>query len=586
MFRKLSVRQKLLGVLCLLSLVPVIAAIVTFHAVRQQEDAQAAADKALRGTLYLDRINAHVYAVVAENRGIYSSGEGWATLSRFTQGLLFHLSKISALTEKWKEDAVDTEADKVVNLSVQLDEFIRFRKELVRIAREVSVEAAKDYGFNVPNLNNRQALNATLNDLATSYERLVSERQGVVASTRQRVKIVILGAVGSSMLALVVGIIVVNRRFTRPFEELQQSMQILASGDLNTQIPHKGEGNEIGKMASALEVFRNNLHETERLREERAHNERLAQCARQEQLLREKRAEEELRLTEQRAREERKTELRALAASFEAVIGSIVEVVVRASKELRYSAEQLIALAKNTNDQSIAVAATSGDTSDNVSNVAVAVEELARAVSRISEQVQQSSSVASRATSEAEKTSFEMRELSHAAEEIGGIVQFISNIASQTNLLALNATIEAARAGKAGGGFAVVAHEVKALAEQTANATVNISEQISNIQSSTQQVTSSIANITSTINSADAVASAIATSIEQQQTATQKIVDNVQQASVGTTGVAESIANVQRAAEDSSTSANQVLSAARELSEQAETLRGEVSKFLIQVRAA
>lgn len=586
MFQMLSIRLKLLSVLCLLSFVPVIAAFVTFQAVEQQERAQEAADKALRGARYLDRMNGHVFAVVAENRGIYASGEGWATLNRFTEGLLFHLSRIAALTEEWKADGIDVEAQKVAKLSVQINEFIRFRKELVRIALEESVPAAKVFGFNEPNLKNRQALNKSLQELSGIYDKLVPERQVIVVKMRQRLNMVIVGAVILSLIALIAGIVILRRGLTSPLNTLQDAMQTLADGDLNTHIPYAGQTNEIGKMASALEVFRNNLHETERLREEQLQSEKRAERAREEQLISEKRAAEELILAEHRSHEQRKKELQALANSFESAIGSIVEVVAHASTKLHVAAEHLISLSDNTNSQSRAVAITSEEASNNVSNVVNAVEELAHAVRQISHQVQQSSTVASKAAAEAEKTTTEVRHLSKAADEIGGIVHFISDIATQTNLLALNATIEASRAGAAGKGFAVVAHEVKELAEQTAKASANIGAQVSNIQSSTQQVTNSIATIATTINDVDAVSSTIATSVEEQRNATQKIVSNVQQASSGTAGVADSITKVQRAAEDSSECANQVLSAARDLSEQSDVLRNEVSKFLTQVRAA
>jgi len=176
--------------------------------------------------------------------------------------------------------------------------------------------------------------------------------------------------------------------------------------------------------------------------------------------------------------------------------------------------------------------------------------------------------------------------LATAAEKIGGIVDLINNIASQTNLLALNATIEAARAGEAGKGFAVVASEVKALAEQTSKATAQIGDQITGIQTSTQQSINRIAAITKTIGEVDAIAVTIATSVEEQGSATQEIARNVHQASQGTQDVAKNISGVRQSAENSSAAASQVLSAARDLSRQSETLQGEMEKFLLKVRAA
>jgi methyl-accepting chemotaxis protein len=250
------------------------------------------------------------------------------------------------------------------------------------------------------------------------------------------------------------------------------------------------------------------------------------------------------------------------------------------------TAEQLTGSANQTGDRSAAVASASEQSSANVNSVAAAANELTFSIAEISKQVHHSSTIARKASNESQTTSAQVHELARAAEKIGGIVDLIADIASQTNLLALNATIEAARAGEAGKGFAVVASEVKALAEQTAKATAEIGAQITAIQSSTEQASSTIGTIAQTIAEVDSVTASIATAVEEQGAATQEIARNVQEASASTADVARNITGVREAVESSTAATSEVLTAARDLSRQAEMLRGEVNKFLATVRAA
>ncbi len=117
------------------------------------------------------------------------------------------------------------------------------------------------------------------------------------------------------------------------------------------------------------------------------------------------------------------------------------------------------------------------------------------------------------------------------------MISLIRGIADQTNLLALNATIESARAGEAGRGFAVVASEVKELATQTAKATEDISNRISEVQNSTGETVTSMGEIMRVITNMKQISSSIAGAVEQQGAATAEIAHNCQRAADGTQNV-------------------------------------------------
>jgi len=197
-------------------------------------------------------------------------------------------------------------------------------------------------------------------------------------------------------------------------------------------------------------------------------------------------------------------------------------------------------------------------------------------INEISRQVKESSKIATEAVKQAEETDGRINELSKAAVRIGDVVKLINSVAEQTNLLALNATIEAARAGEAGGGFAVVAQEVKALAAQTAKATEEISSQIGGMQTATQESVAAIKAIGATIAKTSEISSTIAAAVEGQDAAAQEIARNVGEAAKGTAKVASNITDVNRGASDTGTASAQVLPSAQSLSNESNRLKLEV----------
>jgi len=353
----------------------------------------------------------------------------------------------------------------------------------------------------------------------------------------------------------------VGGSIVRPVVGMTMAMGKLAAGDVNAEIPSRDATDEIGAMAKAVDVFKQNAIERIRL-------------------------ENEQKEAEARSVAQRKTDMRKLADQFQTAVGNIIEAVSSASTELEAAAGTLTKTAETTQQLSTTVASASEEASTNVNSVSTASEELAGSVNEIARQVQESSRIAGEAVQQAQKTDARIAELSKAAGRIGDVIKLITGVAEQTNLLALNATIEAARAGDAGKGFAVVAHEVKALAAQTAKATDEISTHIAGMQTATEDSVAAIKEIGGTIGRISEIAAAIAAAVEQQGAATQEISRNVQQAAQGTAQVATNITDVNRGAAETGSASSQVLSSAQSLSNESNHLKVEVEKFLTTVRAA
>jgi methyl-accepting chemotaxis protein len=375
-------------------------------------------------------------------------------------------------------------------------------------------------------------------------------------------------AVQNTLMGIALGIVVVSglimlvvtRRMIAPLAVLGDGMERLVRGDTVAEIPFLGRRSEIGRMAQAVQVFKDNAVDRVRL--------------------------EAAQATERQAKEARAAEVERLIGGFEGGVGEILRTVASAATELDSTAQSMAAIAEETSRQAMAAAAAARQTSSNVSTVAAASEEMTSSLREISRQVSRSTGIASQAVEQARRTNGTVRGLAEAAGRIGEVVGLIQSIASQTNLLALNATIEAARAGEAGKGFAVVASEVKNLATQTARATEEISAQISAMQAATSGAVTDIQGIGGTIGEINEITTTIAATVEEQSAATAEISRSVGQAAAGTSEVSGNVVQVTEAASQTGAAATQVLGASGELARQAERLRTEVERFLSGIRAA
>ncbi len=370
-------------------------------------------------------------------------------------------------------------------------------------------------------------------------------------------------------LALTLGLIAVTgalgfvlvRNIIRTIHGVTRAMQSLADGRLETAIPGLERGDEIGKMAVALQVFRDSMIEMEKLRADQQAQRAAAEA-------------------------ERRAAMHGVAERLETTIGAISNSVSSAATQLRSAAQSLLTAADDTNHRAVSVNSATSETSENVQTVASAAEELSASVGEISRQVVHSATIASDAVARADQTSLSVKGLGEAAQNISKVLGIIQAIAGQTNLLALNATIEAARAGDAGKGFAVVAAEVKALANQTTQATQDIQREIEQIQAATRTTTTDIAGISGVIGQINENTTAIAAAIEEQGAATAEITRNVQGASTGIREVAANMGAVSGAADQTTSLAQEVLTAVKDLFDEANHLRQEVTGFVGQMRAS
>ncbi len=358
--------------------------------------------------------------------------------------------------------------------------------------------------------------------------------------------------------ALLAGIFLA-RQVAVPINKLSRSMQAIADGDTATVLPTFARKDEVGDMARVLGVFRDNASERERLAQVQA--------------------------DEANIRAARAVELEKRIKAFEVQVITSLDRSVGTAVELKASADQMTRMAEATTQRANDSAAISTQTTQNISTVAAAAEELAMSIEELRNQMLLAHNISDAARIESTAANAEVGSLSERSQKVGAVVQLISDIAEQTNLLALNATIEAARAGAAGKGFAVVASEVKSLANQTAHATSEISEQIGQMQRASEHAVSAIGRISGTIVQMSEIASTVASAVNQQSASTNEISSSAQGTAAGSQNLTEQMVSLVSVAGEAKTAAIAVDQAASRVADEATILRGEIESFLKSIAA-
>ncbi len=555
----MKLAPKILAPIVILALVTIALIAVAVNAQRNVHDSTDLALAAGRQLTHASEIRALSRAIQRDTLNMILEDDASAR-QQFDQSIVRRSAEMRERAGQLVRSLSGPDVARLANFpalqAAVLTEVDRTRAHVLQGQRDEALQALRN-GIRPREREASTITDAFIADKAQEVDQL--DAAADATSQRARLTLIITSVVGIGT-AMGFGLLIVFRGVIGPIRRTIGLVEDLSKGNLDVAIGGTDRKDEIGLLARAFVVFKDGMVKAREL------------AAREMEQIRQ--------------REQRAQRLEQLTNDFDTGVTAMLQTVAAAATQLRGSATALTSTAEEGTRRASTVASASVEASTNVQAVASAAEELATSVNEISRQVATSSATSGEAVEQAKQTNAKVEALSAAATKIGDVLKMISDIAGQTNLLALNATIEAARAGEAGKGFAIVASEVKSLANQTAKATEEIAAQIAAIQAATQDSVQAIQGIGGTISTISEISTAIAAAVEEQDAATKEIARNIQQAAAGSAEVSANVDGISSAAHETNSAAGDVLSASAELSRQAEMLRTQVDTFLAGVRAA
>ena len=557
-FNNLQMGRKLIIIFGFLLAIMIISATLTYTQLR---NAKESADAVLRVTAISDQLNRLQETTMGQLtavRGLLLTG------NRDNIEIFNTLNDRSEVILDAVMTAVQANPEAVALLESYRDAHetwvVTAQRQIALMRKPLTVDEARVIEANGAGREFSETTTSLFNQLNARAKQIIADSHAAEVSAFALLETVAISGAVIGVIFAIFAYFALVRGIAQPIGAVTDSMKSISDGQYDLAIPGVERKDEVGSIATALDGFRLNLQENERL-----------QAAAQ--------AQQEAELT-------RANRMRETTQAFESDAKNLTQMVAAAAVELEQTAQSLNEMAARSSDRAGVVASASEQTSASVETVATASSELSASIAEIAQQMTMANDLAGETQRKSQSTQEEVRGLAEAAQKIGDVVNLIQEIAEQTNLLALNATIESARAGEAGKGFAVVAQEVKNLAGQTSRATEEIGNQIRDVQERTKSAVTAIEQISASISSVLEVAATVAAATEEQNSATNEISRNVEEVAAASRDVNTNIQDVRETSQATGGASGEVLTTAQELSKQADSLRARVDRFLEEVRAS